>query len=199
MRLGMGELTSQELGQAQYAAHQALDFLSQERGWVVVPRQPSPSLLTSMALRLDHGLDAPFSKEGGASPDQRTQKTLALAAQAYDLITGSVNMGAVRSHVDRVCQQVSGEHESLPRARLALSAARYALTNMERYGLALAPQSLPEDAKCRLVNLLSGSHPDSKPSPGAAGAYGADAVRLLEEVVGQGLHRPAPSRSSPSL
>lgn len=59
LRLALGPLTDPDVAVAQSAIHQALDVLQARHGWHAVPTTPTPALLLSMAVRLDHALGLP--------------------------------------------------------------------------------------------------------------------------------------------
>ena len=214
LRLGMGELTQAELEVAQAAAHQALERLESVHGWTVVPKSPSSALLMSMAVRLDHGLGVPGhydslnelreqlpGLEVGdgqlLTHQQRVEEALEVARKAHAALVSPVHHSAKGIIVDDVVASVGAQHPH-PHVRLATAAARYALTNLERYGLTLLPPALTPDHLQSVVqvfaNQASGPRVD-----GLERVWEADAHRLHEEVSGRGFFRPGPRRPGPSV
>lgn len=184
MRLMMGELTVAELALAQ-AVVRSLPEQLQARGLAMVPVEPAPALLFSIAMRWDHaiGMDGYHDTFQGPGAHARIKGELLERAER-------VHRALVRPQVhDRdlhaALQQGLEEGKSPEDRLIVASALTYALAHARQRGMAIVPRELTQELTETGLEALASELKE----PQDRSHVVLDLKRFWEEVSGEGFYR----------
>lgn len=191
MRLMMGELTGAELAQAQ-AVVRGLPEQLQARDLALVPVEPTPALLFSIAMRWDHAIGMDGYHDTFEGPGAHARIKAELLERAERVHRTLVRPQAPDRDLQAVLQQGLGEGKSPEDRLIVASALTYVLAQARQRGMAIVPRELTQELTEAGLEALSSELKEPQDRPHVV----LDLKRFWEEVSGEGFYRaerPAPS------
>lgn len=188
LRLHMGELTGEEVGLAQATLKTALELLPQ-LGCAVVPREPDPALLMSVALRWDHaiGLDGFYDgAEGPGAHEARKAALLERASVLYRALVAPVTALQAESLHPQIYADLASDIHDEDQHLVIKATVTYLLSQLRYQGFTWIPVKLTEEKQAIGLEVLA-----KAVETDGLQSVALDISRFYEEVAGEGFYRPA--------
>lgn len=194
MRLMMGELTGEELAQAQAVVRGLPEHL-QARQLALIPVEPTPALLFSIAMRWDHAIGMDGYHDTFEGPGAHARIKAELLERAERVHRALVQPQEPDRELEADLQQALGDGKPSDERLIVASAVTYALSQSRQRGMAIVPRELTDELTLSGLETLASELREPQDQPHLV----LDLKRLWEEISGEGFYRadrPSPSSAA---